>query len=443
MKKYKILPILMMLALPASAAASGTQWTLDSCMRYAAAHALSVRQSIVEADKAREGVGEAAAGFIPVVSGSVSGQVSWGRNVDPETNTYNTVNTFNNYYDLTARMTLFDGGRTFNAFRRARTLLQQSRNATVMKREEKAVEVMQKYADAVYYRQCTSLAAMRLADSRRLLEKTRRMKELGMKSLPDVAQIEAQVAADDYNLTRQRNLTVTALLALKSAMNYPADSTLELSVTTGDSSLPGREDAEAIYASALTTNSRAADADYRLKLATLDYKVAMGKALPALSIAGTIATSYYKMLQGGGSSSSFASQFRNNSGEYVYATLSVPLFDWSIYKGIRKARNDVSLASLQRAETLRQLHDDIALAVADREGCFMEQRSLEGKVGADSIAYCLSVRKYEEGMLSTTDLRKAADDLFEARTNLLQKQLLLMIKQRLVDYYKGQSLIKQ
>ena len=64
------------------------------------------------------------------------------------------------------------------------------------------------------------------------------------------------------------------------------------------------------------------------------------------------------------------------------------------------------------------------------------------KVASDSLAYHMSSRKFEEGMLSTFDLHTAAQTLLESRIKELQMQLLLIIKQRLVAYYQGENLIR-
>ena len=58
---------------------------------------------------------------------------------------------------------------------------------------------------------------------------------------------------------------------------------------------------------------------------------------------------------------------------------------------------------------------------------------------SDSLAYHMSSRKFEEGMLSTFDLHTAAQTLLESRIKELQMQMLLIIKQRLVAYYQGEK----
>ena len=75
-------------------------WTLDRCIAYAQEHASEVRRQTLEQEQKRADYRTSLLNFLPSVSAEVSGQYSWGRNIDPETNTYNNVTTFNNYYAL-------------------------------------------------------------------------------------------------------------------------------------------------------------------------------------------------------------------------------------------------------------------------------------------------------------------------------------------------------
>ena len=72
-------------------------WTLNRCIAYARTHASEVRRQTLEQEQKRADYRTSLLNFLPSVSAEVSGQYSWGRNIDPETNTYNNVTTFNNY----------------------------------------------------------------------------------------------------------------------------------------------------------------------------------------------------------------------------------------------------------------------------------------------------------------------------------------------------------
>lgn len=417
-------------------------WELDSCMAYAVEHATDVKREVVNARQRKQDYQKAVTDFLPSVAGGVQGQYAWGRNIDPETNTYNHVTTFNNYYQLYASLNVFDGFATINAFKQAKLARAYSTTAMQKVRDDKAIDVMQKFVDAAYAEASIQIASDKLAESKRLLGKMQRLYELGEKGRPDVVQMESQVAEDEYNLTHQKHVAQQCLLTLKSAMNFPVEEELRL-VTNGkqvNESFPINH--ETVYQNFLNASPDVKSAEYEVEKARYDYKIAKGRLLPSLSLSGGISTNFYRNLSQGGQYEGFASQFRNNRGEYLALTLSIPIYDNVAWHSVKKARNDWQLAQVNLEETKRKLHDHIAQAVMDAEGYAKELEQMDKKVASDSLAYYMSSRKFEEGMLSTFDLHTAAQTLLESRIKQLQMQMLLVIKQRLVGYYQGKNLIK-
>ena len=417
-------------------------WGLDSCMAYAVEHATDVKREVVNARQRKQDYQKAVTDFLPSVAGGVQGQYAWGRNIDPETNTYNHVTTFNNYYQLYASLNVFDGFATINAFKQAKLARAYSTTAMQKVRDDKAIDVMQKFVDAAYAEASIQIASDKLAESKRLLGKMQRLYELGEKGRPDVVQMESQVAEDEYNLTHQKHVAQQSLLTLKSAMNFPVEEELRLE-TNGkqvNESFPINH--ETVYQNFLNASPDVKSAEYEVEKARYDYKIAKGRLLPSLSLSGGISTNFYRNLSQGGQYEGFASQFRNNRGEYLALTLSIPICDNVAWHSVKKARNDWQLAQVNLEETKRKLHDHIAQAVMDAEEYVKELYQMNKKVASDSLAYYMSSRKFEEGMLSTFDLHTAAQTLLESRIKQLQMQMLLVIKQRLVDYYQGKNLIK-
>ena len=442
-----------------AAGASAQSWSLDDCMKYAVEHATEVKREVVNARQRKQDYQHAVAGFLPTVSGGVQGQYAWGRNIDPETNTYNNVTTFNNYYQLYAELNVFDGFATINALKQAK--LSRDYSATAMQKiqDDRAIDVMQKYVDAAYAEASILIASEKLNESKRMLAKMKRLYELGEKGRPDVVQMESQVAEDEYNLTHQENVAKQSLLALKSAMNFPVDEELKIQIKEEQKNQIDEEqnlkltsenkevsesgvNYETVYQGFLHISPDLKSAEYEVERARYDYKIAKGRLLPSLSLGGGISTNYYKNLSQKGQYDGFASQFRNNQGEYLALTLSIPIYNSDRWHSVKKARNDWQLAQVNLEETRRKLHDQIAQAVMDAEGYAKELHQMQKKVVSDSLAYHMSSRKFEEGMLSTFDLHTAAQTLLESRIKELQMQMLLIIKQRLVAYYQGENLIR-
>jgi outer membrane protein len=426
--------------------AAGAQeriWTMNDCMRYAVENSPAVRQQAYTYDTYKAEFTYSVTSFLPTLNTGLSAQYNFGRAVNPETNTYTNTTTFNNYYEGAASLPLFRGGQLVNQWRLAKTNRQMGLNNIRKAQDDLALNTMEAFVNVVYYQGTVRFATEKLEESKRTLYKIKRQEELGLKGKADVAQIEAQVAGDDYVLTHQQNLYRTALLKLKEYMNYPYD--LELNVDTAVATMDylfAEESIGDIYHHATATNPAALQAAYKLKASEMQHLIQKGQLFPSISLSAGIYTSYFENLKAEMMPEAFRSQFKNNRGEYIALSFSFPIFDGlARVTDVRRARNNVRIAREQQTETLRQLQTAIEQTVADREGFAKESIRMEKKLEADELAYQVTLRKYEEGLMSPLDLQTSSNTLIESKANLLQKKLMYLLKCKQVDYYKGEALI--
>ena len=101
-------------------------WSIDRCMMYAVDHNRTVKQRELEVKNYKLDRLQAIGSFLPGVSGSTGVQYNYGRSVDPETNIYNNVSTFNNSYGLSGSLTIFRGGSLVQELKRSKAALSSS-----------------------------------------------------------------------------------------------------------------------------------------------------------------------------------------------------------------------------------------------------------------------------------------------------------------------------
>ena len=308
-------------------------------------------------------------------------------------------------------------------------------------------ETFQAYIDALYYYGTTRLAKQKLAESDSLLYKTRRQETLGLKGMADVAQMEAQQASDAYNLTHQQNLYETAMLTLKQKMNFPIEEALLLDTCLLEQSTLEQEQltiehADNVFRLALNCNPVLKQVEMQKQSANMDRKISWSSFVPSISLYGGISSSYYKELHQTGYPP-FHTQFENNFGSYFGISMSIPIFNrLSGIANMRQARNNYRIAAEQYEAQKEELQKLVQQAVQDREGYLKESIQMEKKVASDSLAYHVTRRKYEEGLMTSLDVQNNAATLLESQTGLLQSKLTYLMKCRLVDYYKGQDIIR-
>lgn len=415
-------------------------WSVERCMQYAADHSHAVRQQQFALDDSRAVKTQAIGAFLPSVYGAVNGQMYFGRAIDPSTNTYTDVSTFNNGYGLEASLTVFDGLQRYNNLRLAKANEAMGRSGVRAEKDDVALKVYKAYMDLVYCEGAVSQTAKKRDESRELLRQTEVMAEVGQKSDADVAQMRATLAADEYELAHMQSQTTKARLALKQLMGFPVDSALAVIQPSFDDELLTAEDASQISAFAATDNPRILKAQQNVEAARYSLRAARGALLPTISLSGGVSTSFFRNMNKGGHAS-FSSQFRNNAGEYVGLSLSIPLFDrLATYSTIRRRKTALVQAQENLAYEQSELRRIIVEAASDVENSTKEVEKMLEQVEADSIASRLTTRKYEEGLASSIDVKTAAVTLLQSRVKLLQSQLTMAYNKRLLAYYKGESL---
>ena len=423
------------LALLLTAGGAGAQemaLTADDCMRYAVEHNHDIRISQLSQDTRRAERTGAIGAFLPSVNGSIGAQYNFGRAIDPETNTYTNVSTFYNGYSVQATLPVFDGFQRINQLRAAKASLLMGSSQLRAQQDELALQVFEAYCNVLYYQGTVKMAEEKREQSRLTLRQTQVMAEVGQKSEADVAQMEAQLAGDDYEITRQQNELSTALLTLKQLMNYPEEDSL---VIVGED-----PNTQTLGEPSTLENPAVAAAAQNVIVAKRRLSMARGALSPSLSISGGISTSYNKMLHT--EATGFRDQLEANRGEYIYASVSIPIFNrLENLTNIRRQRNNLRIAE----EELEQKRDELVKlqlqAANDCEGFRKQTLQMQHKVEADSIAARLTTRKYEEGLSSAIDVQTSAATLLESRARLLQCRLMLALKQKLVNYYKGYPIL--
>jgi len=413
------------------------------CIHYAIAHSHGLRQRELSLDNAEASRLQAAGAFLPSLSASSSVQWNFGRAIDPETNTYTSVSTFNNGYGLSTSLPIFDGFARLHALRAARADVLMQKNALQADRDQVALDTYQAFTNVVYYQQTVRLATEKLQESELLLRQTQVMEEEGLKSPADVAQMRAQVEADKLTLTRQENQQESGMLKLKEVMGLTPDPSPK-----GEGSIviePLTLDATSLTHYTPLSSRRGGGGEavllqsyYSMLAARHALGIARSNFYPSIYLNAGVNTSYFRNLSASGTTA-YGRQLKNNLGEYVSISLSIPLFNrLSNITTLRRAKNNVRIAQEQYAARRTEL--DILRTQARLDVSAYRQECNQGaaKVAADSIAYELVRQQFTEGLASPIDLQTSATTLLQSRAALLQSQLMVGVKEMMVRYYENE-----
>lgn len=426
---------------------SSGPWSMQSCVRHALEHSHDLKIQTWNIKSQKTNLTEAYTAFLPSLSAGSGLSYSFGRSVDPGTNTYSTVSNLNNNYSASLSLPLFKGGILVHQLKISRLQLALGKSQLEAQKDQTALNVMNAFTEAVYYDMMTEYADEKLEESHLQMQKTRRMAELGMKSQSDVALIEAQLAQDEYDHTHSLYLKEKALLTLKELMNYPAESALVLlrpQMQTADTDTVSSPDIaeETIQSFRWSEAHNPGMKQSRLNIQQKLYyrRQALGYFFPSISFSAGISTSYFRTL-GESGYDSFRQQARNNLGEYISFNVSMPIFNrLGNAMNYRRKKIEYYIAEENHAQQQTTLWTDIRQTILERESLRKECVRMQKKVEADSIAYMVVAHKFDEGLAAPLDLKTAAASLLSSRSTLLQCRLNFILRQRLAAYYQGEPL---
>ncbi len=416
-------------------------WTMQQCMQYAIEHNHDVKRAALELDNYKAQKTGTIGKFLPEVDAGIGIQYNFGRAIDPETNGYTDVSTFYNGYQVSASLPVFDGFSRLHALKAAKASVLMGRASLRQQQDQTALDVLQAYTNVAYYEGMVKMADEKVEETELLLKQTRLLKEVGRKSAADVAQVESQKAEADYELTRQQNLYASAMLELKKTMALPNSVELKVESVEFATTLQSSTDSTAAANSTLyTLHSQLEIARYQMQVSKHEWHQARASLYPSLSLSAGLSTTYYHTLHSD-AGQSFHNQIKNNMGEYVGATLSIPLFNrLQTMTNIRRAKNNYQMAREAYEQKQLELEKLSREAWQDWQGYLKQTTQMEKKVEADSITYQLTRRQFEEGLSTAIDLHTTSSQLLNSKATLLQCQLMAMVKEQLVRYYNGETI---
>ena len=446
MKNLFIKSVVLVLASAATVHASAqATMSLHDCMAYAISNSTKMRIQQAAIGDAQIGRRDAAlALFTPQINANTYAYYNFGRSIDPQTNTYFNTTSFHNNYGVSAGYDLFDGFKAVNNLKISKTGL------LIAGSQEKQVEadiclaVMEAYYNVVYYKRLADVYEEQVSVAEQALVKARRQEELGQKGHADVIQMEADLADREYDLINTRNQYESHKMTLADLMFWPVGEELEIEYSVISSEAAGEveKSADSVVAFALDHNPAVQIASWQALNAKRELNTAKWQTLPSIGLYAGWNTSYYTYQ--GSATATFRDQFRNNMGEYVELSLSIPIWNrLNKQSTISRKRHAFEKASAELDQKRRDVESEVRRAIQDRDGAATAYEQACRKAEVQSEAYTLNLKKLEQGLISPLEFQTANNNYLKAQADEMNSLFKYLIKHAVVRYYNGVEYVNQ
>lgn len=448
MKQVSLIILSCLLLLPAGMKAEDDmpkQWTLRNCIDYALEHNITIRRNRINVESTQEDVKTAKADFLPSLSGNISQRIVNRPNSASSTiisgdniTTSESKTSYNGSYGIDANWTVYNGSKRVN------TLKQQQLNSRVAEltvdESENSIEenITQLYVQILYSAEAVKVNESTLEVSRKEFERGQELFNAGSIASSDLAQLEAQVSNDNYQLVTSQTTLQNYKLQLKQLLELDGDFEMDLFLPPLDDSsvlipLPTKDD---VYQTALNLRPEIESSKLNIEASDMNIKISRAGYIPSLSLSAGIGTT-----NANGNDFSFSEQVKQNWNNSIGLTLSIPIFDK------RQTKSAVNKAKLQRQTSELDLMDNQKTLYKTIESLWLSANSAQQqyvaatqKLKSTQASYALVSEQFNLGMKNTVELLTEKNNLLSAQQETLQAKYTAILNAGLLRFYQGEEI---
>lgn len=404
------------------------KWSFFDCMNWAVDHSTDVRKALLSILQADQDISSAKDAWLPSVGFSTNQNFT----NYPVLTEGRTSNIYGSSYGVNASWTIWEGNVRKYRLNSAKIMKEQQQLAGEDIVKNLTLSILSAYLNILYAQETVAIANQTLEVSTTQTARAKRLMESGRSSKVEYAQIESQMAQDQYNLTQAQGNLASAKINLKKILALGLDYDIEiadLSFTESDINalLPSMEQT---YNSAAAWLPGLKSNELSKEVYAYDVKIAKAGNLPNIALQGGVGTSY---TSGG---NSWGWQMGHGLNEQVGVSVSVPIYDGnSTKRAVAKAR----LHELEYDINKQQLLDDLSQTI---EGLYIDYDNAKAKYNsgqkqleATSLTADLVNRQFELGLVNPLELLTAHNNLLNARLELLQSKFMAVLSNKTINYY--------
>jgi len=413
---------------------SQNEWTLEQCIDSALQTNKTILMSKLNADKTVITLKSSYLNFLPSLNGGGTHGYNFGQKIDPFTNTFaNSRVQYNNFY-LNSSVTLFKGLEKFHVKKIAEIDYQAQMLNVEIERRNKSIDVTMAFLKAKLNKEIVDIAIEQISLTQSQKERIEELVNAERITNADLLKIEAQLANDNYTLTKANNELNSSLLQLQQLIGVEYDSSFVLV----------DELASSLKQNASNSGSskplEAKISQLNIEKQLLESKRTKSQLSPSLVLNGSLGSGYSennKFVAPNGEfiPKPFGDQLNENFYQSVSATLSIPIFKG--YKTssqikinkleLERVRVEGEQSVLEYDNRVQQFKMDVSNAVSLYESAKQLQASSKLEFDNSQIKYDNGVINFVAFMESKNAFFKAESEMIQAKYQLEFANLLLLI----------------
>jgi outer membrane protein len=428
--------LVIVLNLMGQVLSSQQAWTLNQCINYSLENNISLQNYDINRQLQQISLSQARLNQLPGVNAEVGVTESFGRTLDPATNSYSNINNYNNTYSIGSSVMLFSGFMQRNKIAFEKYNLRVASNKLEQFKNTVTYSVIDAYYDLLFNKGLYDLYTDNFKIMQEQCFALSKFIKNGRKAESDIYEFEATLATDSFLLIQQFGEYEKSILTLKSVMNFPlADTLIVDTMLVSINLLSDTLSASDILNAAKQNLPNIKVTENQILAAKKIVAQVRGNFSPSLSAYGGWNTQYYKTSDTSKVTIPFRQQFKNNAGEYVGLSLNIPIFSrMNKINSLRMANLEYKKAENLHKENLFYFEKEIHEVYIDWQTSKNEYFAAQKQLEKSKVAFITAEKKIALGQLNTIDYNIQKNELLKAKTAVLRTNLQLALKEMYVRF---------
>ena len=421
------------------------EWTLKDCIDYALEKNIQLQQNKISLQESEIDIKDARASLFPSLSFS-TGHNLVNRPYQQQSNTVsgteiissNDKSTYNGNYSLSAQWILWNGGRRLNNLKQQKTN-RDIAQLTVAETENTLQEqIAQLFIQILYADESIQINKGTLEVSEATYKRGQELFAEGSISKADLAQLEAQVSNDKYQVVTAESSLRDYKLQLKQLLELDGATEFNLVLPQLNDEnvmkmLPSQAD---IYQTALAIRPEIQSGRLSIENAKLGISAAKSGYYPTISLSASSTST-----TNSASTNNWAQQMKYGWNNMIGINLSIPIFDNRQNKSnVQKARLQYSTNQLDLANKQKELYSTIESLWLDALNAQQQYAAAETKVKSSQTSFDMVSEQFNLGMKNTVELLTEKNNLLSAKQELVQAKYMAILNRTLLNFYAGHNI---
>ncbi|WP_337625050.1 TolC family protein [Phocaeicola sp.] len=424
---------------------NGKEWTLQECINYALEKNIQLQQNKISLQESEIDIKDARASLFPSLSFSTGHNVV-NRPYQEQSNTVSGTEiissdektTYNGNYSLNAQWTLWNGGQRLNNLKQQKTNRDIAR-LTVSETENTLQEqITQLFIQILYADESIQINKSTLEVSKATYKRGQELFAEGSLSKADLAQLEAQVSDDQYQLVTAESTWRNYKLQLKQLLELDGSEEFNLVLPELNDEnilkmLPSQTD---VYQAAMAIRPEIQSSRLSIENAKLGISAAKAGYYPTISLSASSSST-----TNSASTNNWAQQMKYGWNNMIGISLSIPIFDNRQNKSnVQKARLQYNTSQLDLINKQKELYSTIEGLWLDALNAQQQYVAAETKVKSSQTSFDMVNEQFNLGMKNTVELLTEKNNLLSAKQQLVQAKYMAILNRTLLNFYAGNNI---